>query len=383
MQFLKVFVIAFAVLVLGFLLPQPLQAQTDSEINSTYEVGTVTQVVSQTEILIDDQPYYVQELLVKSNKTGQEHLITAGSEFQPLNATQVLSTGSQVVISEQTVTSAEGEFVINDVYRLPVLGGLAILFVILVVVVAGRKGLLSIAGMLISLIILISFIVPHILNGENPILITIFGASVTAVITMYLSHGFKRQTHIALFSMLACLAAVAVLSGIAVQAGHLVGLGSEEAAFLQFGATQHINLQGLLLAGILLGVLGILDDITLAQTSVIEQLKATNPKITLAELYTRGLEVGKDHVASLVNTLVFAYAGTSLPLFLLFIVYQSQPTWVILNSQIIAEEVVRTLVGSIGLVMAVPITTAIASYYVSRAQTPLPAKDRKAPHHHH
>jgi len=111
--------------------------------------------------------------------------------------------------------------------------------------------------------------------------------------------------------------------------------------------------------------LGILDDITLAQTAVIEQLKSVHPKITFSELYERGITVGKDHVASLVNTLVFAYAGTSLPLFLLFTLNRTQPTWVLLNSELIAEEIVRTLVGSIALIMAVPITTCIAAYYVT------------------
>jgi uncharacterized membrane protein len=276
-------------------------------------------------------------------------------------------------VSQQQGFESEKIFVLNDVYRLPLLIGLVIVFAALVVLIGGRQGTLSIVGMVLSLAVLVTFIVPHILAGENPFFITLLGATGTAVVTMYLSHGFKRHTHMALASMLICLALAAIISSSAVQFGHFVGLGSEDAAYLQIGAAQKINLRGLLLAGILLGTLGILDDITLAQTSVIEQLKAVNPKISFAELYERGLSVGKDHVASLVNTLVFAYAGTSLPLFLLFTLYRTQPVWVIVNSEIVAEEVIRTVVGSIALVMAVPITTFIASFMVSRKNQPLKA----------
>lgn len=347
----------------GWLWPDPAYAQ---EINETYQVGTVTSVLNEQKITVDNQDFYIQEITVKENNTGEERSITSGSEFQPLSAAQRLRVGSQVIMSDQTTSQSEHQFVINDMYRLPILVSLLVFFGLLVILVAGKQGTLSIVGMFFSLFILIGVIVPRILAGENPFFITLIGASLTAVITMYLSHGFKRQTHIALFSMIICLALVAGLSNLVVKAGHFLGLGSEEAAFLQFGPTQKVNLQGLFLAGILLGALGILDDITLAQTAVIEQLKAVNPKMTFEELYNRGLTVGKDHVASLVNTLVFAYAGTSLPLFLLFTLYRTQPSWVIINSEVIAEEIIRTLVGSIGLVLAVPLTTLIASYYVTR-----------------
>ncbi len=336
------------------------------ELNSTYQTGVVTSILSEKIIQVENQTFYIQEVSVKPNGTEETHIITSGSEFQPLNENQRLKVGARVIISLQQVTQEKPEFVVNDAYRIPVLEGLAVIFIILVVVIAGKQGAFSIVGMLFSLFVLVSFIVPHILAGENPFFITLLGATMTAVVTMYVSHGFKRQTHIALFSMLICLAAAALLATTAVRLGQFVGLGSEDAAYLQFGTDQKINLQGLLLAGILLGTLGILDDITLAQTAVIEQLKAVHPKITFLELYNRGLTVGKDHVASLVNTLVFAYAGTSLPLFLLFTLYQNQPTWVIINSEVIAEEIVRTLVGSIALVMAVPITTIIAAYYANK-----------------
>lgn len=370
------------VIIFFCLLTKPVFAQNSAPLseNQTYAVGTVQKILEEQTIPIDEQDYYVQVIEVKDDKTGEIHTITSGSQFQPLTKSQRLRVGSKVIISEQQISLDGPEYVVNDVYRIPILVGLFGLFAFLVVFISGWQGLFSIGGMFFSLFVLVSYVVPHILAGENPLLVTILGASVVAVITMYLSHGFKPRVHIALLSMVLCLGAVGLLSFVAVQMGQFVGLGSEEAAFLQFGQTQHINLQGLLLAGILLGTLGILDDITLAQTSVVEQLKAVNKKLTFAELYNRGLTVGKDHIASLVNTLVFAYAGTSLPLFLLFTLYQTQPTWVVINSEMIAEELIRTLAGSIGLVMAVPITTFIASYYVTRPKVKVSKTKNK--HHH-
>lgn len=348
--------------------PKLAKAQSTDSSND-YSVATVTEIIREERFDIDGQTFYVQEVEVMLNDTEEVRTVSSGSEFQPLNENQRLKIGSEIIVSEQEITESESELVVIDSYRLPILIALASIFCILVIVIGGKQGVFSIAGMVASLFVLVSFIIPRILSGGNPFFITLVGATFTAVVTMYISHGLKRQTHIALFSMLICLAAAAFLSTAVVELGYFVGLGSEDAAFLQFGTGQRINLRGLLLAGILLGTLGILDDITLSQTAVIEQLKAVNKKIGFAELYTRGLAVGKDHVASLVNTLVFAYAGTSLPLFLLFTLYQNQPTWVIVNSEVIAEEIFRTLIGSIALVMAVPITTAIAAYYVTNAKT--------------
>jgi uncharacterized membrane protein len=209
------------------------------------------------------------------------------------------------------------------------------------------------------------YIVPSILSGGNPMIVSILGAGVIAVITIYLSHGFNAHSHIALASMMGSLVVVSLLSALAVQAAQMVGLGSEEAYFLQFGETANINLQGLLLGGIVLGTLGILDDICIAQISTVYQLKQANKDLGFHELYERGLKVGKDHVASLVNTLVLAYAGANLPLFLLFSINQSLPWWVTINNEVIAEEVLRTLVGSMGLVMAVPIATVLGAYVVT------------------
>lgn len=325
--------------------------------------GKVTRVLQETTIDQGGQQFYLQQLEILRYDTKQTVVINAGSEFQPLNQNQLLRAGKIVILAEQPMSTGEIEIVIVDVYRAPSMLFLFGAFVVAVIIVAKWQGLLSLLGMGSSLIILGSFIVPQILAGQNPILVSLIGSLGIAGITMYLSHGWSLKSHLALASMLATLFIVALMSQSAVQASQLVGLGSEEAYFLQFGETGKINLQGLLLGGIILGALGVLDDIAVSQVSVVFQLRALKKDIDFHDLYTRALSVGKDHVASLVNTLVLAYAGANLPLFILFIINDQIPHWVTLNSEVIVEEVIRTLTGSIGLVLAVPLTTILASYF--------------------
>lgn len=336
----------------------------------TYSVGTVEEITEEKKIENQGISYYTQVLKIRKKDDGKIVEVQAGNEYQPLNENQRLKKGTQVVLGYQEVTPGDFQYVVSDVYRLPILIWLAVGFFALVLFIARKQGLTSIVGMVLSLFVLTYHIVPQILAGQNPILVSLIGCTVIATLTVYLCHGFNRESHIALAAMFMTLASVSLLSYITVHLSHLVGLGSEEAYYLQFGPSAKLNLQGLLLGGIMLGTLGVLDDITIAQISIVTQLKEAKPDIDFFELYNRGLSVGKDHVASLVNTLILAYAGSSLPLFLLFTLSKTQPTWVALNSEMIAEEIVRTLTGSIGLVIAVPLATLAASYFaIFRPQT--------------
>jgi uncharacterized membrane protein len=345
-----------------------------------YTVGTVTEIVEEKRIESGGRDTYTQALRIRLNDKNEVVQVQAGNEFQPLNANQRVNVGTQVVLAYQEVMPGQFEYVISDIYRMPVLVWLGVGFFALVLFIARKQGLFSIMGMVLSLFVLTYMIVPQILAGQNPILISLLGCCVIATLTVYLSHGFTRESHIALAAMFMTLASVSILSYITVHLSHLVGLGTEEAYYLQFGPSAKLNLQGLLLGGIMLGTLGVLDDITIAQISIVTQLKEAKPDIEFFELYNRGLSVGKDHVASLVNTLILAYAGSSLPLFLLFTMSQTQPTWVAVNSEMIAEEVVRTLTGSIGLVIAVPLATLAASYFA--IYRPQQKKSATQPHIH-
>ena len=162
------------------------------------------------------------------------------------------------------------------------------------------------------------------------------------------------------------LGIAAALSIISVSLAKLSGAAQEEASYLHLEALPTLDLRGLLLGGIIIGALGILDDVTTAQVAVVDELKKANPSLSHGELYRRGISVGQEHIASLINTLVLAYAGASFPLLLVFALDKTIPLWVSLNAEFIAEEVVRTLVGSIALVFAVPISTFLAAYFFSR-----------------
>jgi uncharacterized membrane protein len=203
------------------------------------------------------------------------------------------------------------------------------------------------------------------MSGGNPLFICIVGSVAIALVSIYLAHGFNLRTSLAVASTIIIIALAVGIDYIVIHWTKLFGVGSEEAIYAQFGQNGIINLRGLLLGGIIVGILGVLDDITTAQAAVVDELKKANPNFGFKDLYGRGLSVGKEHIASLVNTLVLAYVGASFPLILLFRQYDQTFSY-ILNSEIVAEEVARTLIGSIVLILAVPFTTALTSFVLSR-----------------
>lgn len=350
-----------------FLSPSQAFAQTAEE---TYTKGVVLRIISQTQTNTGDTPTYLQTVLVQEKNSGREYTIDLGSEFQPLKEKQLLKPGTNVVLLTTKIEESE-KTVIAEIDRTRTMYWLFGIFSILVIIVSKWKGILSLIGMFASLGILSLYIVPNILAGENPLVISLIGSSIVGALTIYLSHGWSLKSHLALASIMSTLLCVALLSYVSVHSAKLAGLGSEEAYFLQFGQTSNINLQGLLLGGIMLGALGVLDDVTVSQISVVYELKRLKKNIHAKELYQRSLEVGKDHVASLVNTLVLAYAGTNLPLFILFTTNDQIPHWVTFNSEVILEEIVRTLTGSIGLVLAVPLSTLLTVFVLTKWQVVL------------
>ena len=250
---------------------------------------------------------------------------------------------------------------------------LAALFAITVVALSRLSGLAALGGMVISLALLIRFVLPSILEGNSPVWVALVGGAAIMFVALYLAHGFNARTTTAMLGTLASLAITGLLAMIFVEATRFTGFGSEEAVFLQVSA-QQVNLQGLLLGGIIIGTLGVLDDVTVTQASSVWELHEANPDLGTAGLYRAALRIGRDHIASTVNTLVLAYVGASLPLLLLFTL-SNRPLGDVLTSEVVAEEIVRTLVGSIGLVAAVPITTALASVVARSDRSPAPPND--------
>jgi len=236
---------------------------------------------------------------------------------------------------------------------------LFLVFAALAIIIARWKGVASLLSMAFSFAVIFVFILPKILVGWDPVITAIAGAVIIIPVTFYLSHGFNPKTTVAILGTVISLIIVGILAKIFVGAARLTGF-NEEVGFLQISGQGAINPQGLMLAGIIIGVLGILDDITISQAAIVYQLKRTRVGSQVKELYKRAMEVGRDHISSMVNTLVLVYVGASLPLLLLF-VNNPVPAEQILNYEILAEEIVRTLVGSIGLILSVPITTFLAT----------------------
>jgi uncharacterized membrane protein len=236
---------------------------------------------------------------------------------------------------------------------------LAGLFVLVVLLFARWRGALSLVGLAISLVIVLLFVVPAILDGKSALLVALVGAFAVAFTTIPLAHGWGPKSLAALLGSLASLLITALLAVLFTNLTHLTGLSSEEAIFLQIGAA-NVSLQGLLLAGMIIGALGVLDDVTISQASTVMALRRANPVLRLRRLSGLALDVGRDHVSATVNTLVLAYVGASLPILLLFSAADLGVSDA-LNLEVVAKEVVATLVGSIGLITAVPITTGLAA----------------------
>jgi uncharacterized membrane protein len=256
-------------------------------------------------------------------------------------------------------------FVIADLTRGPAAFWLIVLFVVATIAIGRWTGVRSLLGLAFSVLVIAQFVLPRILAGQNPVLIGIVGAILMALPSLYLVYGLKRKTHAAALGMMAGLLVTWILAALWSRWAHLTGFGTDEGTFLTFATGGRVNLSGVILAGIVIGVLGVLDDIAVGQASAVFELQAANPDLSHTELFRHSMVVGRDHIASMVNTLVLAYAGAALPLFLLVALYQ-EPLLPTLNRELFVAEIVRTLVGSLGLMLAVPLTSLIATRMAKR-----------------
>jgi uncharacterized membrane protein len=236
---------------------------------------------------------------------------------------------------------------------------LSLMFAAVVLLFARLRGALSLVGLAVSLALVLVFLVPAILDGRSPIAVAVVSSLAVALITIPLAHGGGPKTLAAVLGTAASLLLTVLLAWLFTKAAHLTGMANEEAAFLQI-AGANLSLQGLVLAGMVIGALGVLDDVTVSQASTVLALRAANPTLGFRRLFGMAQHVGRDHVSATVNTLVLAYVGASLPILLIF---HSANLGVgdALTTETVATQVVGTLVGSIGLICAVPLTTALAT----------------------
>jgi uncharacterized membrane protein len=297
--------------------------------------------------------------ITKGSQKGKTISLESGDIFQGSKTSYKV--GDRVIVTySKDLSNNQESYLISDYIRRAPLLILFLIFLATTIIIGKWKGLSSLLGMGVSFIVILKFILPSIYSGSDPVTIAILGSLVIIPVTFFLSHGINRKTLVAIAGTLISLIITGILAVVFVEASKLTGFASEEAGFLNVFKEGVINIKGLLLAGMIIGVLGVLDDITVSQSAIVQELKIANPNLKSKELYKKAMSVGKDHIASMVNTLVLVYTGAALPLLLLF-VDNPKPFSELINYEIIADEVVRTLVGSIGLVLAVPITTIIAS----------------------
>jgi uncharacterized membrane protein len=294
--------------------------------------------------------------------TGKDTGRTFVEVVQPDSPRQ-LHERQEVIVAYAPDAPKNLQYSVTDVNRKFPMALLAGIFAVAVVVVGRLRGLMALVALAVSFLVLTFFILPAILQGSNPLVVAVVGASAIMLIALYMCHGLSARTSVAVLGTLASLLLIGLLGSLFIGWAALTG-NTDDSTGLIHGLYPDIDMSGLLLAGVIIGSLGVLDDVTVTQTSAVWELHEANPSMGWRGLYRAGIRIGRDHIASVVNTLVLAYAGAALPLLLLFSIAQSS-VGDVANSELVAEEIVRTLVGSIGLVASVPVTTALAALVVS------------------
>lgn len=286
-------------------------------------------------------------------------------EFPDESGQPDLAAGDVVYLSAVNLEEGVVDYQYADQDRGLVLVALGLVFALAVVALGRLRGIAALVGLVLSVAVLLWFILPAIISGEDAVLVALVGGGAIALISLYLAHGYNPLTHVAALGAFSALVLTTALSWLVLAVANFSGVASEEAFFLL--ALPDVDLNGLLLAGIVLGAIGALDDVTVTQASAVWEVHGANPSLDASELYASGLRVGRDHIVSTVNTLLLAYAGASLPLLIVFTL-AGQSLGFVASSEIVAVEIVRTLVGSIGLVAAVPVTTWLSSRVVKRVE---------------
>ncbi|QDY81072.1 YibE/F family protein [Streptomyces qinzhouensis] len=295
--------------------------------------------------------------------TSGPHMDRIFAEIVQPDASRQLERGQQLVVAYAPDAPRDLQYSVIDVNRRFPLAVVAGVFALVVVLVGRMRGVMALIALAASFAVLTLFILPAILEGSNPLVVAVVGASAIMLVALYACHGITARTSVAVLGTLISLLLIGLLGSVFIDWAALSG-NTDDNTGLIHGLYPGIDMSGLLLAGVIIGSLGVLDDVTVTQTSAVWELRQADPGMGPRALYRAAIRIGRDHIASVVNTLVLAYAGAALPLLLLFSIAQSG-MGTVANSELVAEEIVRTLIGSIGLVASVPVTTALAALVVS------------------
>ena len=280
---------------------------------------------------------------------ASSHGVKPGDQIRYLNLSKV-----------QGATGSQGSpaYVFVDFVRTLPIVLLAVLYAVVVIAVARWRGFRALIGLVGAYFVLAAFLLPGLVEGKPPLLLALVGSTVIMIGVLYFAHGFSARTSTALLGTIFGLSITALLAAWATDAANLAGVGSHDAATL-VNTSSKISISGVILCGLIISGLGVLNDVTITQSSAVWELYELAPAISARKLFTSAMRIGRDHIASTVYTIAFAYAGASLPILIIVMLYD-RPLMDTLTSAELSEEVIRTLVGSIGLVLAIPVTTLIA-----------------------
>ncbi len=334
-----------------------------------YFEGQVTRLLE----LKTDDPRQGRDLEVK---------LSTGETIRAIDDSRLFKPGDHIEVLKTQGPDNDTIYYATDFVRRVPLAMLGVLFCAVAAIVGRGKGVRAVLGMAFSLAVIIFAVVPLIISGWSPVVVALIGSTLILAASVYFVHGLGWTSHAALVATIIAAALALGLAELFAGLSHLSGFGTEEATFIDQMSQQMgtpVNVRGLLIAGMIVGALGALTDSTIAQAAVIRELSGVNPFLSWRKLYISGMKVGFDHIGSLINTLVLAYVGSALPIFVLFSLGQ-QSFYRVINLEMIASEVVHALIGSIALMLAVPISTLIAAVMFAGNRLP---QTGPAPTHTH
>lgn len=348
--FLLIFLIVFTVLIFK---PETVSDQGNNEEIYSSEILAITEVNERRFEKID---YISQVILARIEKTGEQTRLS--TNYIVKNSPVIYEKGDKILLGKSGSETETNSYYVIGYDRTGILLGLTIVFLILVVIVARKQGLKSILAMAYTFFILIFLLLPLLMDKMNPILVGLMGIALIIPVTFLFTHGQNKKTLSALIATIITLILTGLLSYFIISMAKITGPSQEEVDILIYGSKGMYDLTGILIAGVIIGLLGILDDVTISQASLVEQLHKASPKLGRHNLFKRSMIVGKDHIASIVNTMILVYAGASLSGLILLATYP-RPLIVLLNDETVLVSIIVALIGSIGLILAVPITSLV------------------------
>lgn len=339
------------------------QSNAFSDADTKTVEGKVIKILEEREADENDLPYIgvtkIQKLLVEIEGNDIAKKVEVENNFSSFRK------GEKIFLQD----TGDGAFEVVEFSRTRGIFWLTVLFVVFVLFLSGKKGFNSLVGLIFSFAVILFFIVPRILAGGSPVSTSLIGAGMILLVTLYVSYGFNRKSLSALIGISVTLLFVGFLAQYVVHALHFTGFGNEESAFLQQEMGGKLNFVSLIIGGIIIAAIGVLDDIAITQASTVYTINSVDPTISRWKLYGKAMSVGRDHVSAVINTLIMAYTGAALPLVLLLSIGNGAGFGNIISIEMVAEEIVRTLVSSLGLVLAVPITTIVAVLFINKEKT--------------